>query len=589
MQLDNGGSIVGVDNNYVKLKIGTSEYYVFPANYFGYGSDEFFILSATESYIISNKHDDYLESKALDEDLPEAIEKFEQLNFQSFKDGQLTISGLQQLFGGSVTKQGANFTIELPSTTALFESSDFKIYNPCQGVSMVTLVNRYKQVLGLNNPHINFEQIIEAAITTCTPINFDPRSSCLDTRCVVNNILADPEIAGSTHSPYIIKLNYLKALLKINAEDYDWLYDKILELDDLIVSMIDETYSSLNITSNNTACGLIDCSRKGAINAYIKSYIQGQPINNYAELIEFTELLYCNNVQLYETLYDRIGEVFNIVGSSCTGLISSDEFEDCIYRTLALEKHNQLLATYPEYASSNINVNAFINQYGAQKYYLTTIFYEAFMEEIQTPPNDPYEWQLMMEVFRVEIFPILLTFTPYIGDFIDAYNDFNDGNYFMASFSLLSAALPYNEVIKAIEKSDDIKKAYKIWKSAKAVYFNIWNAGGQKIFNNIPTDWRNTTTKKFFSPTSTSKGFQWFNPNNNHHHIRAMQGDINSSFPNSQNPYVRLFKDDWRDKFGNIVNPSDYPLGEADPAFNALTHIPISQITEQQIINFLNL
>ena len=68
-----------------------------------------------------------------------------------------------------------------------------------------------------------------------------------------------------------------------------------------------------------------------------------------------------------------------------------------------------------------------------------------------------------------------------------------------------------------------------------------------------------------------------------------MQGDINSSFPNSQNPYVRLFKDDWRDKFGNIVNPSDYPLGEADPAFNALTHIPISQITEQQIINFLNL
>lgn len=258
---------------------------------------------------------------------------------------------------------------------------------------------------------------------------------------------------------------------------------------------------------------------------------------------------------------------------SCLYDIFEDEFVEA-----AIDKHNYLTNTYPNYAQQNININDFIENHGAFTYTVVADTYETYLEEVgETPPNDPYQWQLAMEVFREELLPVLAEFTPGIGDLIGAYNDFKDGNYFWGVFGIISTFIPGDELLKAWRKADNIRDG---WKAVKKI-FTLWNKlfttlGGQKILNRMPQSWKDIPGSKL----AQGDGLYW--RKDTYNNLRIMDGNPNSPYPNSQNPYVRVTKNGSRlDKYGNPVNPND-------PDFQLKTHIPLSEITDNFLDTFFN-
>lgn len=261
------------------------------------------------------------------------------------------------------------------------------------------------------------------------------------------------------------------------------------------------------------------------------------------------------------------------------------DFEQCVLISLAKLKHTQLTTTYSNYSAENINIDNFISLNGAETYLAAAILYEKFMNEINAPPTDPYIYQLLMEQFLKTVGSELMNFVPFVG----AYQDFNSGHYFMGSVSLildLSAPLKTAEVIKNADKIGD---AWKIYKTLKSVVIKIIDAGGNKILDNLPQSWKTQASREFIEESTISKGWQWTNPNNSNHHLRAMSGNPSSPYPHSRNPYYKMHKGNFfHDKYGTPVDPSNFSGGVDDPVYNSLIHIPIAEAIESNIINFFN-
>ena len=55
-----------------------------------------------------------------------------------------------------------------------------------------------------------------------------------------------------------------------------------------------------------------------------------------------------------------------------------------------------------------MNIESFIDQYGADTYLASATLYETYMDEVGEAPDDPYQWQLAMEVFQEELLPYFL-------------------------------------------------------------------------------------------------------------------------------------------------------------------------------------
>lgn len=210
--------------------------------------------------------------------------------------------------------------------------------------------------------------------------------------------------------------------------------------------------------------------------------------------------------------------------------------------------------------------------------------YEAYIEEVGGDPEDPYQWQLAMEVFKEELFPILLEFTPGIGDLIGAYNDFNEGNYFWGCVGIISTLVPGDEIIKVIRKADNIRDA---WKKVKKI-FTLWNklfttAGGQKVLNKMPQNWKDLPGSKL---ANNEKGLRW--KMSDTHSFRIMDAVPNSQWPSQQVKYTRFVKNgSYLDASGNPVPPT-LPGNVPNPDFQELTHIPLSEITDSFLDNFFN-
>lgn len=236
-------------------------------------------------------------------------------------------------------------------------------------------------------------------------------------------------------------------------------------------------------------------------------------------------------------------------------------------------KHEYLLANYPNYAAANVDIETFIHQYGADVYLAAAVMYEAFMEEVGEDPDDPYLWQLAMEVFQEELFPILLEFTPGIGDLIGAYNDFQAGSYFWGIVGIVGSMVPGDEVIKVIRKADNIRDA---WRKVKKV-FVLWNrlfttAGGQRILNKMPKSWKDLPGSKL----AYGQGLYWEKTSN--HHLRIMDANPNSPWPSQHVKYVKCHK-------GNsFIDINGNPVPGNSPA----AHIPLDDITDSFLNNFFN-
>jgi hypothetical protein len=291
----------GIDDNYMKILIGDIEYTIRPAKFFEGTSHEFVISTQNATYITSDNSNEYVMSKSLGVKLPKELEKLKLIDFSNFSNGQLTNLQIKDVFGSQtqiIKNENGNATIILEASAALSDPSELNLYDPCKGITLTATVLRYKKVLGLNLPNSQTELIIETAINNCTPTKFDYKTDCLNTQCVVDNILADPSISSESTTTTLIKLNYMKALLGMTASEYDWLYSSGSNSN---FSTINELYGFIQNGVSLNRCSQESCGVVGGAHEVIKQLQNGMNLstNERKELINFFALLKCDDSELY--------------------------------------------------------------------------------------------------------------------------------------------------------------------------------------------------------------------------------------------------------------------------------------------------
>lgn len=155
------------------------------------------------------------------------------------------------------------------------------------------------------------------------------------------------------------------------------------------------------------------------------------------------------------------------------------------------------------------------------------------------------------------------------------------GDHFGPLF-IIATVIPGDEIIKVINKTDDVRDAWKL----VGKLFSLWDKlmttpGGQKILNKMPQNWKDLPGSKL----ADGEGLYWKNGTSN---LRIMDANPASALPSQQVQYVRLTKNGSRlDINGNPV-PSTLPGGIENPDFQELTHLPLSGITDDLLDLFFN-
>lgn len=133
-------------------------------------------------------------------------------------------------------------------------------------------------------------------------------------------------------------------------------------------------------------------------------------------------------------------------------------------------------------------------------------------------------------------------------DVIQVYTDVATGNYGDAAAGIIPGKLG---------------KAKKVTKSVKGLETRgVKPAPGTRVRpEGVPDGWR-------IRPTRGKGGTEYYNPKNPNESVRVMQGNPNSPYPNSQNPYARQ-----RDSSGSYLDAN----GNRGANKSSDTHIPLDQ------------
>lgn len=297
-------SMEGIDNNYIEIVIDGETYTIRPAAYFGEETQEYLISTPQGNYITSNIQNDYVRSKAIEDvELPDVLQNVYELDHKQFMDGNLNFNQVRRAFGLNtqfLSRDDEGLTISAAGSTGLGGGCCIVLYDPCYGVSMSALVLEYQEVLGMNDPHTSAEQIIEDALTANTPTGFDPKTDCLNTQDVVESILNDPLIAGSSFADFSIKLNYLNTLLGLDEDTYN----SLLLFNSQNIALVDEVYNGLTVSQNLGACDEEDCGLAGGYHELIRTTLEGEVLSptDLDFLLDFYSIIRCNNPSLYRCL-----------------------------------------------------------------------------------------------------------------------------------------------------------------------------------------------------------------------------------------------------------------------------------------------
>jgi len=334
-------TVEGIDNNYLEIIINGDTYTIRPARYFDEQTQEYLISTPTGNYIVSNIENNYVRSKALDVELPDVLQNVYELDHKRFVDGLLDFDEIQGAFGQNVQLEHAREEGYTITTTGTFLSSNLGtigVYDPCFGITMSALVLEYQEVLGMNDPHTNAEQIIENALNINTPANFDPKTNCLNTQDVVESILNDPLIAGSPFARFLIKLNYLSVLLNLSDDEYNQLQPFANQ------GFVDMLYAELNNQTTSPNCQNADCALKQAVESLVGFHLYSGETVLTADIqntVDFHEYLYCQNNALF-----RATERFGACGQQYITLFLRDNSLSYADLEVLLEKYDEARDVY---------------------------------------------------------------------------------------------------------------------------------------------------------------------------------------------------------------------------------------------------
>ena len=213
------------------------------------------------------------------------------------------------------------------------------------------------------------------------------------------------------------------------------------------------------------------------INAPFNDYISGSAFDNC-----LWEVMYIN-YNASQALSDFNGYMdlglsqaeFDVLTQNCSTIGTNSSFLECAKLAYARQKHAELIAQYDNYATEFsqtgfTSVEAFIAEYGLERYLSATVIYEAMHAPDawwEIPDNETLHFYI--EMFSAELLPLGITFVPYgVGDVADIYLSCGEASWACA-LAIVGILVPFDEMIDIWRKSDQIKAAWKTVKNYSAL------------------------------------------------------------------------------------------------------------------------
>ncbi len=280
------------------------EFKIHAVNYLTHG-DEYLIESNGEQYIITNTVDEYIKSFDTIVPLPKGIGKLFAIDYSKITSNTVANSELTDAFN-----YGTSITRSSDGTIRIVENSPYTGNDPqalvkfdwCKFVIPAT-VKRYKEKLMdiyTTSPSTNdaIDKAIEQSIKKCTPkLCLD----CANPKCVVNEMIKNPNISQANLIIEKIKLNFVALLLKLTPTQKANLAPKKDLVNEIFDDYFEKKSMKSSLLSSTDACLANGCGKLGGYHEIINLESNNETLSedDKGELLDFFNILKCDDPELY--------------------------------------------------------------------------------------------------------------------------------------------------------------------------------------------------------------------------------------------------------------------------------------------------
>lgn len=208
----------------ILVRIGDENFQVFPIELFN-NSKELVVRKGDELFVLSDNKNDYYTSKSSDYQLPSQLSHLFKLDFKEIINQELSIVDIANNTGGTVKGElGSSEFIDLTNNTP--PPSTLSITTEHCLIRHVANVRNYVDAFtygGDITNTLNFLTFaVEEAFQGCSEIYPENIcNTCIDPKCVIDNLSENFNISDFEEA--VIKANYLRLLLGLSDEEYNWL------------------------------------------------------------------------------------------------------------------------------------------------------------------------------------------------------------------------------------------------------------------------------------------------------------------------------------------------------------------------------
>lgn len=211
----------------ILVTIGDENFQVFPIELFK-NSKELVVRKGEELFILSTNKNEYYTSNSSDYQLPSQLSNLFKLDFEKIINQKLSIEEIANSSGGTVkevlgSRKSIDFTNSNPPPSTL--STITTEYCTIRFVANVqNYVNEFAYGGYITNIS-NLTSATEEAFEFCPeiyPENFC--NDCKDPVCIIDNLSENSTISDIEES--VIKANYLRLLMGLSDNEYNWLVEE---------------------------------------------------------------------------------------------------------------------------------------------------------------------------------------------------------------------------------------------------------------------------------------------------------------------------------------------------------------------------
>ncbi|MFM2394655.1 MAG: hypothetical protein RLZZ546_2637 [Bacteroidota bacterium] len=280
------------------------DYKIYAVDYLTNG-DEYLIEKNGEHFILTNTIDEYTKSFDTIVPVPKGIGKLFSLSFSKITSNSVTNTELSDAFN-----YGTSINRLTDGTIRIQENSPYTGNDPqalvkidwCKFVIPAT-VKRYKEKLMdiyTTSPSTNdaIDKAIEQSIKKCTPkLCLD----CANPKCVVNELINNPNISGASLIIEKIKLNFVALLLKLTPAQKANLVPKKDLINEIFDDYFEKKLMNSSTASRSDACITNGCGKLGGYHEIINLESNNVTLSeeDKGELLDFFNILKCDDPDLF--------------------------------------------------------------------------------------------------------------------------------------------------------------------------------------------------------------------------------------------------------------------------------------------------